>query len=59
MKKITEEIIEERVNKAVGLFKEGYNCSQSVVGAWADYYDIDEQLLIKLSTSFGAGIGRM
>ena len=59
MKKITEEIIEERVNKAVGLFKEGYNCSQSVVGAWSDYYDMDEQLLIKLATSFGAGIGRM
>ncbi len=56
---ITEEIIEERVNKAIGLFKEGYNCSQSVVGAWADYYDINEQILMKLATSFGAGIGRM
>ncbi len=57
--KITEEIIEERVAKAIGLFKEGYNCSQSVVGAWADLYNMDPQMLMKLATSFGAGIGRM
>ncbi len=57
--KITDEIIEQRAAKAVGLFKEGYNCAQSVVGAWADLYDIDGQMLIKLATSFGAGIGRM
>ena len=29
---------EERVAKAVSLFKEGYNCAQSVVGAYADLY---------------------
>ena len=29
---------EERIQKAVALFKEGYNCSQSVVGAYADMY---------------------
>ena len=29
---------EERIAKAVALFKEGYNCSQSVVGAYADLY---------------------
>ena len=57
--KITDELIEERVSKAIELFKEGYNCSQSVVGAWADFYDMDQQLLLKLATSFGAGIGRM
>lgn len=57
--KITDQIIEQRAAKAVELFKEGYNCAQSVVGAWADLYDIDPQMLIKLATSFGAGIGRM
>lgn len=56
---INDKIIEERAAKAIDLFKQGYNCSQSVVGAWADYYQIDPQILMKLATSFGAGIGRM
>ena len=29
---------EDRVAKAIALFKEGYNCSQSVVAAFADEY---------------------
>lgn len=28
---------EERIQKAVALFKEGYNCSQSVVGAYVNF----------------------
>ena len=57
--KITEQIIEERAAKAGGLFKQGYNCSQSVAGAWADIYNVDTEMVMKLATSFGAGIGRM
>ena len=34
----TEVREEDRVAKAVALFKEGYNCSQSVVTAFADLY---------------------
>ena len=30
--------VEERVERAVAFFKEGYNCSQSVVAAYADIY---------------------
>ena len=33
---------EDRIEKAVALFKSGYNCSQSVVAAFADLYGIDE-----------------
>ena len=51
--------IEERVEKAVALFKEGYNCSQSVVGAYADIYGFTQEQALKMSASFGAGIGRM
>lgn len=29
-----------RKEKAVQLFKEGYNCAQSVFGAYADLYEI-------------------
>jgi len=51
--------MEERIQKAVELFKSGYNCSQSVVAAFADLYDIDEKQALKISSSFGGGIGRM
>ena len=51
--------IEERVEKAVSLFKEGYNCSQSVVAAYADVYGSTFEQSLKMSASFGAGIGRM
>ena len=50
---------EERVAKAIALFKEGYNCSQSVAMAFADLYDISEEQMSKIAASFGGGIGRM
>ncbi len=50
---------EDRVAKAVELFKEGYNCSQSVVAAYADIYGFTHEQALKMSASFGAGIGRM
>ena len=34
---------QERIEKAVALFKEGYNCSQSVVAAFADIYGFTEE----------------
>ena len=46
-------------DKAVQLFKEGYNCSQSVFAAFADKYGIDQELALRLSASFGGGMGRM
>lgn len=52
-------IKEERINKAVSLFKEGYNCSQSVVAAFADMYGFTEEQALKMSAAFGGGIGRM
>lgn len=45
--------------KAMALFKEGYNCSQSVFLAFADKYDMDKKTATKLSSSFGGGLGRM
>ena len=51
--------IEERVERAVGFFKEGYNCSQSVVAAYADIYGFTQEQALRMSASFGAGIGRM
>ena len=50
---------ESRVDKAERLFREGYNCSQAVVAAFCDVYGMDEELALRISASFGAGLGRM
>lgn len=50
---------EDRIQQAVELFKSGFNCAQAVVAAFADIYDADSTRLLRLSTSFGGGIGRM
>lgn len=51
--------MEERIEKAVALFKEGYNCSQSVVAAFADRYGFTREQALRMSAPFGGGIGRM
>ena len=51
--------MEERIEKAVELFKSGYNCSQSVFAAFADMYGLTPEQAFKVAASFGAGIGRM
>ena len=57
---MSEQDIETRAQRAVELFKNGYNCSQAVFAACADLYGItDEQLALRLSASFGGGMGRM
>ena len=57
---MTNQEIELRVERAKTLFRQGFNCSQSVFAACADLYGIkDETLALRLSASFGGGIGRM
>ncbi len=51
--------MEERIQRATRLFKSGYNCSQSVVAAFADMYGFTEEQALRMSASFGGGIGRM
>ena len=50
---------EERISRATELFKSGYNCSQSVVAAFADMYGFTEEQALRMAASFGGGIGRM
>ena len=50
---------EQRVARAVELFKMGYNCAQAVTAAFADEYGYTEEQALKMSASFGGGIGRM
>lgn len=49
--------MEDRIQKAVELFKSGYNCSQSVVAAFADMYGFTQEQAVRMSASFGGGIG--
>lgn len=44
---------------AYAYFLKGYNCSQSVVAAFAPQLGLPEELALRLSSGFGAGIGRM
>ena len=45
--------------KAEKLFKEGYNCAQSVLCAFEDVTGIERETAAKLASSFGGGLGRM
>lgn len=51
--------MESRKEKAMKLFEQGYNCSQSVVLAYADVLGLDWDQAAKMSASFGGGLGRM
>lgn len=51
--------LEQRVNKAVDNFMQGYGCCQSVVAAFADLYGLDEKMALRIAAGFGGGVGRM
>lgn len=51
--------ITSRKQMALDNFMAGYNCSQSVFAAYADLFDFDRDTALKISASFGAGMGRM
>lgn len=45
--------------KARENFLSGYNCSQAVVLAFSELFEIDEKTLLMLSSPFGGGMGRL
>lgn len=45
--------------KAANNFKSGYNCAQSVFLAFAEDFGFDKETALKLSSSFGGGMGRL
>lgn len=59
IEKSREEVLKNSSDRAVENFKQGYNCSQSVFLAFADRYGIDDETALKISASFGGGMGRM
>ena len=51
--------MESYVEKAVNLHKNGYNCAQSIVCAFAQELGADYETAFQLSEGFGGGIGDM
>lgn len=45
--------------KALELFKEGYNCSQAVFGAFSNDIGMELKSALRIASSFGGGMGRL
>ncbi len=46
----------DRVQIAVDTFKQGFSCSQAVLSAFSDAFNLDRNLALKISQPFGGGI---
>jgi C_GCAxxG_C_C family probable redox protein len=47
-----------RTEKALGLFRKGFSCSQAVLAAWAEDFELPEETALRISQPFGGGIAR-
>ena len=47
------------VELATELFEEGYNCAQSIAGAFSAEMGMDLQHAVQMASSFGGGMGRL
>ena len=56
---LKEKNMSEKSEKARELFKQGFNCSQSVLGVFCEELGLNFDTAIKISSSFGGGMGRM
>ena len=45
--------------RAEEFFRQGYNCAQSVLLAFGDITGLEDETALKLSSSFGGGLGRL
>lgn len=48
-----------KAERAMELFKQGYNCAQAVFAAFCGDMGMDFETALKLSSSFGGGMGRL
>lgn len=51
--------LNERIELALENRNKGYNCCQAVACAFCDVFDVDEELIFKISEGFGLGMGNM
>jgi len=50
---------EETIASAQQFFDEGYACSQAILLAFADRYNLDENTAKMIASTFGGGMGRL
>lgn len=50
---------ETKADAAVKRFVDGFNCSQAVLSTYGPAFGLEPELALKISSPFGAGIGRM
>ena len=51
--------MENKQTKAITSFRAGYNCAQSVLLAFKDELEFDENFAASISVGFGGGMGRL
>ena len=51
--------MDDHADYAETLFKQGYNCAQSVFAAFHDELGIEQDKALKIASSFGGGMGRL
>lgn len=49
----------QRMTMAIENYMQGYNCAQAIALTFADVYNLDSELALRISSSFGCGIARM
>lgn len=47
----------DRVEQALTLFSEGYNCCQAVFGAYCDLFGVPQETGLRLAAGMGGGMG--
>lgn len=51
--------MQNKGEQAQALFEEGYNCAQSVAAAFAEEMGLSREEVLRLSSPFGGGMGRL
>ena len=51
--------METKREQAMKLFCDGFNCAQAIVGAFAKEMGLTKEQALKLSSPFGAGMGKL
>ncbi len=49
----------DKADRAVSSFKEGFNCSQSVLSTYSKLFGLNHETALKIAQAFGGGMARM
>ena len=49
----------DKVEAAVGCFREGFSCSQAILSAYCVEFGLERETALKAAAAFGAGMGRL